>query len=94
MPGPANRDIWENFMRDFVIKSLDVIVWIVAAVFVAAGVIGGLFALANGQMQGLALIILGPLYAIVFAGWIFLAIGTYNNTKRTADAIEKLANRA
>jgi hypothetical protein len=81
-------------MRDFVIKSLDVIVWIVAAVFVAGGVLGGLFAMANGQMQGLAFIILGPLYAIVFAGWIFLAIGTYNNTKRTADAIEKLANRA
>jgi hypothetical protein len=81
-------------MRDFVIKSLDVIIWIVAAFFVLGGVIGGLIALVNGQMQGLALIILGPLYAIVFAGWIFLAIGTYNNTKRTADAIEKLANRA
>ena len=49
--------------------------------------------MANGQAQGIALIILGPLYAIIFAGWIFLSIGTYHNTKRTAEAIEKLAAR-
>jgi hypothetical protein len=80
-------------MRDMIIKSLDVIVWIVAFVFAAGGIIAGVVALANGQAQGIALIILGPLYAIIFAGWIFLSIGTYHNTKRTAEAIEKLAAR-
>ena len=80
-------------MRDMIIKSLDIIVWIVAFVIAAGGVIGGVLALANGQPQGLAFIIIGPLYAIIFAGMIFVAIGIYNNTKRTAEAIEKLAAR-
>jgi len=80
-------------MREFVIKSLDVLVWIVAMVIVIVGVGAGFMALGQGQSVGLAFIIGGPIYAIVFAGAFFILIGTYNNTKRTADAIEKLASR-
>jgi hypothetical protein len=80
-------------MRDMIIKSLDVIVWIIAIIIAAGGVIAGLVALANGQPEGIAFIIGGPLYAIIFAGFIFVAIGIYHNTKRTAEAIEKLAAR-
>ncbi len=80
-------------MRDFVIKSMDVLVWIAAFLVAAGGIVAGLMAVGQGQMQGLILVVMGPLYAIMIAGWVFLAIGTYHNTKRTAEAIEKLANR-
>ncbi len=80
-------------MRNTIIRSLDVIVWIIAIFIAGGGVIAGLIAIANGQMEGIAFIIGGPLYAIIFAGFIFVAIGIYDNTKRTAEAIEKLAAR-
>ena len=80
-------------MRDFVIKSLDVIVWIAAGLLAIGGVVLGLMALGQGQVAGLAFVILGPLYAIIFAGWVFLSIGTYHNTRRAAEALEKLAGR-
>ncbi|MFM2390875.1 MAG: hypothetical protein RLZZ437_2430 [Pseudomonadota bacterium] len=80
-------------MREFVIKSLDVLIWVVGGVIAIGGVVGGLVALANGQMQGIAFIILGPIYAILFCGMFLLAVGVHNNTRRTAEALEKLASR-
>lgn len=80
-------------MRDFVIKSLDIVIWIVGGLIVVAGVVAGLLAVGNGQMQGLIFVILAPIYAIIFCGMFLLAIGVYNNTRRTAEALEKLASR-
>jgi hypothetical protein len=80
-------------MREFVIKSLDILIWVVGGLIALIGVGAGLFALVQGQVQGLLLIILGPLYAILFCGMFLLAVGVYNHTKRTAEALEKLAAR-
>jgi hypothetical protein len=80
-------------MRDFVIKSLDVLIWIVGGLIALAGIAGGLFFLVNGQMQGLLFMVLGPIYAILFCGMFLLASGVYTNTRRTAEALEKLASR-
>lgn len=80
-------------MRELIIKSLDMIVWIVAGLIALAGVIAGVMALGQGEVAGLVIIIGGLLYAVVFAGMFFLMIGVYTNTKRTAEAIEKLAAR-
>lgn len=80
-------------MRELIIKSLDMIVWIVAGLIALAGVIAGVMALGQGEVAGLGIIIGGLLYAVVFAGMFFLMIGVYTNTKRTAEAIEKLAAR-
>ncbi|MCU0800864.1 MAG: hypothetical protein MUD11_03665 [Rhodobacteraceae bacterium] len=80
-------------MRDFVIRSLDVLIWVVGGVIAIGGIIGGLLAIGQGQMQGLLFIILAPIYAIIFCGMFLLAIGVYNNTRRTAEALEKLAAR-
>jgi hypothetical protein len=80
-------------MRDFVIKSLDVLIWIVGGLFAVGGILGGLYAVLNGEIGGLAFIVLGPIYAIIFCGMFLLAIGVYNNTRRTAEALEKLASR-
>ena len=80
-------------MRQFVIKSFETIVWIFGALVAAAGVIIGLMAVANGQAQGILFIIGGPLYAILLMGMFFIAISISDNTRRTAEAVEKLAAR-
>ncbi|MGL4236674.1 hypothetical protein [Tabrizicola sp.] len=80
-------------MRQFVIKSFETIVWIVGGLIALVGVIMGFAALIQGQFQGLLLIIGGPLYAILLMGMVFIAIAIADNTKRTAEAIEKLAAR-
>ncbi|MFQ5624187.1 MAG: hypothetical protein ACE5FS_12435 [Paracoccaceae bacterium] len=80
-------------MRHLIIKSLDVIIWIVAGIITIAGVGAGLMAISQGQLVGLAMIIGAPIYAIIFAGMFFLVIGIYDNTKRTAEALEGGAGR-
>lgn len=80
-------------MRDFVIKSLDILIWIVGGFFAIGGIGFGIFMLVQGEVQGLLFIILGPIYAILFCGMFLLAVGVYHNTRRTAEALEKLASR-
>jgi uncharacterized membrane protein len=80
-------------MRELIIKSFETIVWIVGAIIAAGGVILGFIAIAQGQAQGLLFIIIGPLYAVLLMGMVFIAIAISENTRRTADAVEKLAAR-
>ncbi|MGL5008243.1 MAG: hypothetical protein ACRC6I_00045 [Paracoccaceae bacterium] len=80
-------------MRDFVIKSLDVLIWVVGGLIAVGGIILGLMAIGQGQMQGILFIIIAPIYAIIFCGMFLLAVGVYHNTRRTAEALEKLASR-
>lgn len=80
-------------MRQFIIRSFEAIVWIFGALVALAGIAVGVMALVNGQAQGLLFIIGGPLYAILLMGMFFIAIAISDNTKRTADAVEKLAAR-
>lgn len=80
-------------MREFVIKSLDILIWVVGGLMAVGGVLFGLFSLVQGQPAGLMFLIIGPLYAILFCGMFLLAVGVYNHTKRTAEALEKLASR-
>ena len=76
-------------MRQAIINSLDILIWVLGALIALGGVIGGIATLAQGQIMGLAFIVGGLLYAVVFMGMFFLIIGIHNNTKRTADAIER-----
>jgi hypothetical protein len=78
-------------MRQLIIKSFETIIWIVGALVTAAGVIFGIVAIAQGQVQGLLFIILAPLYAVLIMGMFFIAIAISDNTRRTAEAVEKLA---
>lgn len=78
-------------MRQTIINSLDVLIWVLGILIALAGVIAGIAALAQGQLVGLAMIVGGLLYAVVFMGMFFLVIGIHNNTKRTADAVEKMS---
>ena len=80
-------------MRQFIIRSFEGIVWIFGALVALAGILAGVLALASGQVQGLLFIIGGPLYAILLMGMFFIAIAISDNTKRTAEAVEKLVSR-
>jgi hypothetical protein len=80
-------------VRQTIINSLEMMIWAIGGLIAIVSVIGGIMAISAGQMQGLLMIIGGPLYAILFMGMFFIVLGIHTNTKRTAEAIEKLANR-
>ena len=77
-------------MRDFFIKSFEVIVSVVVVLMAAAVVIGGLVTMfSGGFLQGLGILIGGAVYVLFLGGLMFLGLGIYQNTKRAADALER-----
>ncbi len=80
-------------MRQAIINSLDVLIWLMGALVAIGGIVAGIFALSQGEVMGLAIMVGALLYAVIFMGMFFLIIGIHNNTKRTAEAVEKLAMR-
>lgn len=80
-------------MRDIIIKIFDVMIWIIGGLVAVGGLIAGIVTLAQGEVVGLGIIIGGVLYAIMIMALLFIAIGVYYHTRRTAEALEKLANR-
>lgn len=87
-------------MRDFFIKALEVIITIVvvvAAVAIAVVAIGALFGgvpvgafRIEGPMMAAAVALGGYLGLLVVGGALYLGLGIYANTARTADALELL----
>lgn len=89
-------------MKDFFIKSfeilvalfavllcLSVVIWAGITMFVpGAGVLTG-----GGFLAGLAILIGGGLYTILVCGMMYLILGIQQNTKRTAEAVEKLLEK-
>lgn len=81
-------------MRQAIINSLEILIWIMGALIAIASIVMGVLTLGQGfALQGLGIIVGGILYAIIFMGMFFLFIGIHSNTKRTAEAVEKLAMR-
>ena len=90
-------------MRDFFIGAFEVLVSILV-VLMCLGVLIGAGAVAfggremgntgmSGPVAGLLILIGGGIYVIVVGGLMFMGLGIYQNTKRTADLMEKLANK-
>lgn len=84
-------------MRDFFIKSLElilnvVVVIVALGIIVAAGVAlagGGGAAFGTSDIGAAVLILVGGFVNLVlFAGFAYLGLGIYQNTKRTADLLE------
>ncbi|MBY6049272.1 hypothetical protein KUV47_17000 [Vannielia litorea] len=80
-------------MRDTIIKIFDVLIWVIGAITAIGGIIAGIVVLAQGEVVGLGFIIGGILYAVIIMALFFIQIGIYYHTKRTAEAVEKLAGR-
>ncbi|CTQ33698.1 hypothetical protein [Jannaschia rubra] len=79
-------------MRDFFINALDKIVGVIVilgAIAVLIGTITTLFGQGGGILPALGLLIGGTLYLLVTGGMLYLFLGIYANTKRTAEALER-----
>ena len=92
-------------MRDFFINSFEILVGVIV-VLLGIGVLGvaGVAAFGGGGMgpngqgihgplAGLAILVGGGIYIVFLGGIMYLGLGIYQNTKRTAVAMEKLASK-
>ena len=92
-------------MRDFFIRGFEAIlsiILIIAAVgiVIAAGVaafgnasIEGAPAGMQGPIAGLVILLAGFVGLIVYGGLLYLGLGIYHNTRRTADLLEARGGR-
>ncbi len=81
-------------MRDKVINSLNMLIWVLAGLIVLGSIGAGIAAMAQGMaLYGLAVMIGGIIYAIILCGMIFLFLDIRDNTRRTAEAVEALNKR-
>lgn len=83
-------------MRDFFINSLEKILNVIVVLMAVAIIIGTLFVLFMGGqgffgnlLSAILVLIVGALYLVLFAGMAYLGLGIYQNTKRTADLLER-----
>ena len=88
-------------MRDFFIRGFEAILSIVlvvaaigivivagAAAFGGATAIEGLPSGASGPVAGLIILVVGFVGLLVYGGLLYLGLGIYHNTRRTAEALE------
>lgn len=93
-------------MRDFFINGFEILVGIIIVllgigVLVAAGAAafggGGTMVqgmpMQGGPLMGLAILVGGFLYLIFIGGLMYLGLGIYQNTKKTAAAMERMAGK-
>ena len=81
-------------MRDFFINSLEKIVTVIILLMVIGVVLSGFGAMFNAQgglLAGLAVWVFGGIYVLIMGGMLYLALGIYDNTRRTAAAVEALS---
>lgn len=81
-------------MRDFFIRSMEQIInvfVIIGAVIILITAISMMFSPYGGFLRGVGFLIAGGIYLVLMAGAIYLGLGIYENTKRTAEAVERLS---
>lgn len=88
-------------MRDFFIRSLEMVINVIV-VIAALGILGAAVAAAaggpammghdggpGGPLLGLMILVGGTLYLILVAGFMYLGLGIYQNTRRMAEEMAK-----
>ena len=88
-------------MRDFFINAFEKLVAVIvvlmcifvviAAAAVSFGAGMGPGGQGGGILQGLMVLIVGAIYVVFLGGAMYLGLGIYQNTKRTADLLERMA---
>lgn len=82
-------------MRQFFINSLETIITVVLVLGGIGVLVSGLAAMSqNGFFAGLMILFGGGLYLLMTGGICYLFIGIHENTRRTAEAVEKLVGRS
>lgn len=87
-------------MREFFIGAFEKLVAVIV-ILMMIGVVIGAAAVSfgagmgpggqGGILQGLFVLIAGAIYVIFIGGAMYLGLGIYQNTKRTAEALERMA---
>jgi len=84
-------------MRDFFINSLEMLINILVVLMIIGVVALAVFVTfdryTGGILAGLGVLVGGAIYVILMGGMLYLFLGIYQNTKRTADAVEMLKNK-
>ena len=94
-------------MRDFFIRAMEMIVNVLMILLIIGLVLFSLAAMTGmgdfrmagtafpggGVVMGLAILVFGGLYLMLIGGFLYLGLGIYQNTRRTAEALEQLAKR-
>jgi hypothetical protein len=60
----------------------------------SGGVIGGLLNVTGGLLAFFVVLLAGLVFLTLLAGLIYLVLGIYENTKKTAEAVERLHSRS
>jgi hypothetical protein len=80
-------------MRTFFIGALDKLIALIIVLGAIAVVIAAVSAIATqGFLPGLLVLVAGTLYVILIGGMMYLFLGIYYNTKRTAEALDRSGN--
>lgn len=80
-------------MRDFFINSLEKLISVLVILMIIGVVIAAAMALATpsyqggGLLPGLFILLGGAIYVILMGGMLYLFLGIYQNTKKTADLL-------
>ena len=83
-------------MRDFFIRWTERIINVVVVLGALLVLIAAISVVPNpqgGLMAAIGVLVIGSLYLIVMAGMVYLGLGIYANTRRTAEAVEELLRR-
>ena len=84
-------------MRDFFINSLEMLINILVVLMVIGVLIMAVVVMAEGRnggfFAGIGVLIGGAIYVILTGGMLYLFLGIYQNTKRTAEAVEAMKNK-
>ncbi|WP_423208347.1 hypothetical protein [Paracoccus yeei] len=95
MPASAGNGMGA-IMRDFFILWMERIINVVivlGAIGVFAGGIAVMLSPTGGVLQGLLAWIMGAIYLLLMGGMVYLGLGIYNNTRRAAEAVERLSRQ-
>ena len=79
-------------MRDFFINSFEKLVGVII-VLMALGTVIAAFGAAQegGVLAFLGVLVFGAVYVVFMGGLMYIGLGIYHNTQRTADALERQA---
>ncbi|MCB1359803.1 MAG: hypothetical protein H6899_07425 [Rhodobacter sp.] len=83
-------------MRDFFINLLEKVIHVIVVIAMIGVVVAAIAAILNpqpgmpGALVALGILIGGALYVVMMAGFMYLGLGIYQNTRRTAEAMERM----
>ena len=81
-------------MRDFFIQSFEKLVSVIVVLMMIGSVLGAFVAGAQeGFLAFVLVLIMGAIYTVLLGGGLYLGLGIYQNTKRSAELLERIASK-